>query len=239
MFLVLRPKVLPWGGQRAERCCSDMRWAEQGLLGFLRPREGSASCGSPAFALHHSPGFLFLLKLQCVAPWLDSEAFWIAVTNGVRAVLGTKASSSHFSEWKAGKAGACMSCCYANPMASWSKGALSATLHEGVLHSEKAPEWVCLVVQSCPTLCDLMDCSPASSSVHGILQARILEWVAIPFSRGSSQPRDWTQVPYIVVRFFTVWATQKASECSYGHKLQQFVHNTHQYMLSSACPGRR
>ena len=43
-----------------------------------------------------------------------------------------------------------------------------------------------LVAQSCPTLCDLMDCSSPVSSVHGILQARILEWVAIPFSRGSS-----------------------------------------------------
>ena len=43
---------------------------------------------------------------------------------------------------------------------------------------------------SCPALCDPMDCSPADSSVHGILHARILEWVAIPFSRASSQPRD-------------------------------------------------
>ena len=49
---------------------------------------------------------------------------------------------------------------------------------------------LCLVAQSCPTLCDPMDCSPPGSSVHGILQARILEWVAFPFSRGSSQPRD-------------------------------------------------
>ena len=45
--------------------------------------------------------------------------------------------------------------------------------------------------QSCLTLCDRMDCSPPGFSVHGILQARILEWVAMPFSRGSSQPRDW------------------------------------------------
>ena len=49
---------------------------------------------------------------------------------------------------------------------------------------------MCLVAQLCLTLCDLMDYSPPRSSVHGILQARILEWVAIPFSRGSSQPRD-------------------------------------------------
>ena len=45
-----------------------------------------------------------------------------------------------------------------------------------------------LVTQSCPTLCDPMDCNPLRSSVHGISQTRILEWVAIPFSRGSSYP---------------------------------------------------
>ena len=58
-----------------------------------------------------------------------------------------------------------------------------------------------LVTQSCPMLCDSMDDSPPGSSVHGILQASILEWVAIPFSRGSSQPRDQTQVSYIAGRF--------------------------------------
>ena len=51
-----------------------------------------------------------------------------------------------------------------------------------------------LVTQLCPTLCDSMDCSPPGSSVHGVFQARILEWAAIPFSRGSSQPRDQTWV---------------------------------------------
>ena len=50
----------------------------------------------------------------------------------------------------------------------------------------------CLAAQSCPTLCDPMDCSPPGSSVHGVLQATILEWVAMPFSKGSSQPRDQT-----------------------------------------------
>ena len=64
--------------------------------------------------------------------------------------------------------------------------------------------------QSCPTLCDPMDCSPPGSSVHGVFQARILERVAISFSRGSSQPRDWTQVSCISGRFFTVWATREA-----------------------------
>ena len=65
-----------------------------------------------------------------------------------------------------------------------------------------------LVAQSCPTLWDPMDCSPPDSSVHWILQARIQEWLAISFSRGSSQPRDWTQVSHITGRFFTVWATR-------------------------------
>ena len=67
-----------------------------------------------------------------------------------------------------------------------------------------------LVAQSCPTLCDPMDCSPPGSPVCGIFQARIQEWVAIPFSRGSSQPRDGAQVSWIAGRFFTIWATRKA-----------------------------
>ena len=54
-----------------------------------------------------------------------------------------------------------------------------------------------------PTLCDPMDCSLPGSSIHGIFQARMLEWVAISLSRRSSQPRDWTQVSYITGRFFT------------------------------------
>ena len=60
------------------------------------------------------------------------------------------------------------------------------------------------VTQSCPTLCDPMDYSLPGSSVHGISQARILQWVAIPFSKGSSQPRDRTQVSCIAGRRFTL-----------------------------------
>ena len=67
-----------------------------------------------------------------------------------------------------------------------------------------------LVTQSCLTLCDPMDCGPPGSSVHGILQARILEWVAIPFFRGTSRPRDRTLVSCIAGRFFIVWATWEA-----------------------------
>ena len=63
------------------------------------------------------------------------------------------------------------------------------------------------VTQSCPTLCDPVDDSLQGSSVHGILQARILEWGAISFSRGSSQPRDWTRVSHITGRHYNLWAT--------------------------------
>ena len=65
--------------------------------------------------------------------------------------------------------------------------------------------------QLCPTLCD-----PTDYPVHGILQARILEWVAFPFSRGSSQPRDRTQVSQIAGGFFTSWATREAQSRAYS-----------------------
>ena len=58
------------------------------------------------------------------------------------------------------------------------------------------------VAQSCPTLCDLMDRKPLGSSIHGSLQARILEWAAILFSKGSSRPRDRTQVYCIAGRLY-------------------------------------
>ena len=59
-----------------------------------------------------------------------------------------------------------------------------------------------------------MDCSPQGSSVHEILQARILEWVAIPFFRGSSGPRDWTQVSCVAGKLFTIWAAREAHALS-------------------------
>ena len=81
-----------------------------------------------------------------------------------------------------------------------------------------ALSWCLYSVRLCRSLshvwlCDLVVCNPPASSVHGILQARVIEWVAIPFSRGSSQPRDWTQVSCIAGRFFTIWATREA-QCS-------------------------
>ena len=69
------------------------------------------------------------------------------------------------------------------------------------------------ITQSCRTLCGPMDCSPPHSSVHGIFQARVLEWVIISFSRRSSWPRDWTRVSHTAGRRFTVWATREAQCC--------------------------
>jgi len=70
------------------------------------------------------------------------------------------------------------------------------------------------VAQSCPTLCNPMD-----YTVREILQARILEWVVFPFSRGSSQPRDRTQVSCIPGKFFTSWATRETQEYQSGYPI--------------------
>ena len=96
-----------------------------------------------------------------------------------------------------------------NKEISWSSGGRSGredTNFEGLWckHSK--------LLQSCSTLCDTVDCSPPSSSVHGILQARILEWVAISFSRGSSSPKDQTWVSCIAGRVLIIfWATRDYS----------------------------
>ena len=76
----------------------------------------------------------------------------------------------------------------------------------------KVPVCVCLVIsrhQSWLTLCNPMDCSPPGSSVHGIFQARIVEWVTMPSCRVPSQPGDQTQVSCTAGGFFTVWATRR------------------------------
>ena len=75
-------------------------------------------------------------------------------------------------------------------------------------------KWKVSVTQSCLTLCNPMNCSPLGSSVYGILQSRILEWVAISSFRGSSGPRDWNCISWgscIADRFFTIWATRKGA----------------------------
>ena len=66
------------------------------------------------------------------------------------------------------------------------------------------------MAQSCLTLCGLRNCSPPGSTAHGIFQARILEWVAISSSRGSSKPRDWNFVSCVADGFFTCWAIREA-----------------------------
>ena len=82
------------------------------------------------------------------------------------------------------------------------------------------------VAQSCPTLYDPVDCSLPGSSLHGILQARILEWVAISFSRGSSQLRDQTLVSHIAGRCFNLWATRDCQMLKILQaRLQQYVNH--------------
>ena len=74
-----------------------------------------------------------------------------------------------------------------------------------------------LFAQSCLTLCNPVDCSPPGSSIHGVLQERTLEWAAVPFSRRSWQPRDWTWVSCIEGRFF-LWTTKKAYMITIIHR---------------------
>ena len=92
------------------------------------------------------------------------------------------------------------------------------------------------VTQSRSTLCNPMDCT-----VHGILQARILEWVAFTFSRASSQPRDWTQVPCIAGRFCTIWATREAHSQMSVHlrKTRTRPSRTVLYQLSTSLKWER
>ena len=92
-------------------------------------------------------------------------------------------------------------------------------------------ESVCVLMdQLCLTLWDLMDCSLPGSSVHGILQARKLEWVAIPFSRGSSWPRDWILFSCIASKFFTIWATNQPISIKKKKK------NSSPFNLGVLCP---
>ena len=86
---------------------------------------------------------------------------------------------------------------------------------------------------SCLTLCDAMDCSPPGSSVLGILQTRILECIAISFSKGSFQPRDGTWVSCIAGRFFTIWATGKPYSVYWVWKCESVSHSV---VSNSATP---
>ena len=93
---------------------------------------------------------------------------------------------------------------------------LSPSALAGWFFSTEPPAGAAKSLQLCPTLCNPRDGSSPGSPVTGILQARTLEWVAISFSRGSSRPRDRTQVSHIVGRHFTVWATREAQLFLWG-----------------------
>ena len=86
---------------------------------------------------------------------------------------------------------------------------------------------VCSVAQSCLTLCNPMDYSPPGSSVRGILQARILEWVAISYSRGSSQPRERTCISCLAGGFFTIEPPQKPHLEAHYSQIQPADHSVH------------
>ena len=91
------------------------------------------------------------------------------------------------------------------------------------------------VTQSCPTLCDPMDCSLPGSPIHGILQAIVLEGVAISFSRGSSRPRDRTRVSRIVDRRFTVWATREPTIMSRWYTWTKFSFVPGEFQKIKSC----
>ena len=146
-----------------------------------------------------------LKQRKCVSSYYEA---WITVIKRQWGPGGGGNKLSSFLTWWRGRE---LRSLYPVLRALTCHGAQTLPPHQNLVTSW-ASEWV-LVTQSCPTLCDPMDCSP-SDSAHGILQARILEWVAIFFSRGSPgenpQPRDWILVPHIAGRFFTVWATREA-----------------------------
>ena len=113
----------------------------------------------------------------------------------------------------------CSGCCDTIPQTGWlinRKKLFLTVLEAGSLRSECQPSQVLVravfqtVSQSVQLLSPVQLCSPPGSSVHRTLQARILEWVAIPFSRGSSRPRDQTHVSCIAGRCFTIWAIREA-----------------------------
>ena len=94
---------------------------------------------------------------------------------------------------------------------------LSHHITQHCLSTMKSESVSCSVMSDLTPWTDPMDCSPTGSSLHGIFQARILEWVAIPYSKGSSQPRDWIQFSCIAGGFFTIWATREAPNQLYSN----------------------
>ena len=98
----------------------------------------------------------------------------------------------------------------------------------------------CSIAQFCLTLCDPMDCSLPGSSIPGILQAGILEWVAISFPRRSSQPRDRTWVSRIAGRRFTIWATMEVKKCTHVYvntHICIYVRNSKNILIMVSVPS--
>ena len=101
-----------------------------------------------------------------------------------------------------------------------------------------------LVIQLCSTVCNPKDCRLPGSTVHGILQARILEWVTVPFSRGSSWPMNQTWVPHIasgdvLLASFTIWATREIPIGRNGHSLKEIISEQVQQKLPNWKSNRK
>ena len=102
------------------------------------------------------------------------------------------------------------SCCHREAVVRLNRSGLSCNcLEVHIWLFPVGPKLECEVTQLCPTLCDPMDCSLWGSSIHGIFQARLLEWVAISFSRGSSWPGSVPGSPTLQAVAFTIWATRE------------------------------
>ena len=144
-------------------------------------------CSPPGSSVH---GILQARRLEWVAMPSSRGSLWSRDQTHISCTAGGSSPSK-----APGKPS-----CHLRPQQSPRGGEMEMALQPWLFYRCKVK-----VTQSCPTICDPMD-----YTVNGILQARVLEWVAIPFSRGSSQPRDWTQVPWIAGRFFTSWATREA-----------------------------
>ena len=149
--------------------------------------------------------------------WAGMPAVWL----GVRDSLQTNFRFTHSEQdWNnASRKTATRRCGFLKPFsASWGKNFLGRQRSRIWLPTIYFYYWKwkgkVLVNQSCPTLWDPMDCSSPGFSIHGILQARVLEWVAISFSRGSSWPRDQTRFSCIAGRFFTYCMNHQGS---YSH----------------------
>ena len=159
---------------------------------FRIPQKRNKLLFCPCMLSHFSCGQLFVtlwtwpirLLCSCNSPGKNTGVGCHVLLQGIFLTQGSNPDLLHLLHWQAG----------------------SLPLN----HLGSPSDWVCSVTHSCPTLCDPMDWSPPGSSVHGIFQARILQWVAIPFSRGYSWPRNRILISCIAGWFFTIWAIWEA-----------------------------